>query len=608
MRRRIMMNQEVSSAESEDTFSKDLVAYYNVADLDNESLSINPVLPDLSGNGHDMELKGFGKYSTDFSTWLEHSSHPEVSSENITITNTTISCSNLTLNQSGDDTWIAWFLQTQEMPQLIVKVTKDEDTNLMYRYVQNGQLSNYILHNGVNIVPYSDSSYQSYVYLGFLVRETSAGKQFTIELLPTLGELDTYPTDFSTWNTYSNNVTVISMANNKISVTHTAFGSDTLSWVMALTASDSVPEMLVKIKTSATSNLLYRYWDGKQLVMKRLTNGINIIPASIAHTGDASYIGFCNQAGQVNNTTTIELLSNYSGIREIYPEDFSRYNLGYINGDNHSDFEVTATPTKIVANVTSLDKTSGAGTIAYINTTATNSLPAVRVRVTHNLKTTSNWRLVYYYYPKGETGLKYIVLENGVYSLPASHNAGRTNQWCGYLLRYTSEEDLTYSIGDYIVIEQLPIDKYLQFDGVDDYGKAGNIPLLTDFTVIAKRKIYEIKNGCILNKGDGTYGSNNTISLEGMERLQPSFPCVYSMGASTSIDIYNSEITYITKSSYNGKDIYIGSTPDDSTNIYIGTFRDGDSRYLNGNISVLLLFNRTLTLSEINKAIQKYIQ
>ena len=600
MRRRIMMNQEVSSVESEDTFSKDLVAYYNVADLDNESLSVNPILPDLSGNGHDMELKNFGLSFTPLTSWIIDSANT------LTRTSNSVSCTNII-----DDTAFIWTNVDDTTSKVIVKVEGLlPGQSLSFGHDAYKSKAFIVTTNGIYTVNYNElavDNSQNQINRCIWSDTILGSCNFTVSFYNYLGELDTYSTDFSTWNTYSNNVTVISMANNKISVTHTAFGSDTLSWVMALTASDSVPEMLVKIKTSATSNLLYRYWDGKQLVMKRLTNGINIIPASIAHTGDASYIGFCNQAGQVNNTTTIELLPNYSGIREIYPEDFTRYNLGYINGDDHSDFEVTATPTKIVANVISLDKASGAGTIAYIDTTVTNSLPAVRVRVTHNLKTTSNWRLVYYYYPKGETGLKYIVLENGVYNLPASHNAGKTNQWCGYLLRYTSEEDLTYSIGDYIVIEQLPIDKYLQFDGVDDYGKAGNIPLLTDFTVIAKRKIYEIKNGCILNKGDGTYGSNNTISLEGMERLQPSFPCVYSMGASTSIDIYNSEITYMTKSSYNGKDIYIGSTPDDSTNIYIGTFRDGDSRYLNGNISVLLLFNRTLTLSEINQAIQKYI-
>ena len=603
MRRRIMMNQEVSSVESEDTFSKDLVAYYNVAGLDNESLSVNPVLPDLSGNGHDIQLKNFGLPFTPLTSWIIDSANT------LTRTSNSVSCTNII-----DDTAFIWTNVNDTTSKVIVKVEGLlPGQSLSFGHDAYKSKAFIVTTNGIYTVNYNElavDNSQNQINRCIWSDTILGSCNFTVSFYNYLGELDTYPTDFSAspWLNYPTHSTLTEDTATKFSGTPVYIGNN--CWLKYFYMSNTIPSIVVKCNIEASTKLYYRYYNNGQHNL-RLTNGIQELPASYVNPNATEtnnpWGGFFIQNSAEGNSATIELLSNYSGIREIYPEDFSRYNLGYINGNAHSDFEVTATPTKIVANVISLDKASGAGTIAYIDTTVTNSLPAVKVRVTHNLKTTSNWCLVYYYYPKGETGLKYIVLENGVYNLPASHNAGKTNQWCGYLLRYTSEEDLTYSIGDYIVIEQLPIDKYLQFDGVDDYGKAGNIPLLTDFTVIAKRKIYEIKNGCILNKGDGTYGSNNTISLEGMERLQPSFPCVYSMGASTSIDIYNSEITYMTKSSYNGKDIYIGSTPDDSTNIYIGTFRDGDSRYLNGNISVLLLFNRTLTLSEINQAIQKYI-
>ena len=62
-----------------------------------------------------------------------------------------------------------------------------------------------------------------------------------------------------------------------------------------------------------------------------------------------------------------------------------------------------------------------------------------------------------------------------------------------------------------IVIELIPeYPDALVFDGVDDYGFCTNIPLLEDYTIIAKRK--DCNNGCLFTKG---VDSNGAFILEG---------------------------------------------------------------------------------------------
>lgn len=598
MRRRTMMiNEEVPSVEAEDTFSKDLVAYYNVADLDNESLSVNPVLPDLSGNGHDMELKNFGDNGgVDLTTW--------VIERNGTVENTLTRTKNkVIVTNIANNLAFIWSNVDSTVSDVLVKVEGlQSGQSLSFGTDQRKDGAYTVTKDGIykfDYTQYCDNPIGTPINRCIWSDTISGACNFSIEFLNIFGEVNTYPTAFDVWNSHTSHSTLTENTATKISGTPIYYGNN--CWLKYFRMSNPMPSMVVKCNIEASTNLYYRYYNNGEHNI-RLTNGIQELPASYVYPGVTDtynpWAGFFIQNSAEGNSATIELFPKYSGIREIYPEDFTRYNLGYNNGNDHSDFEVTATPTLIHAKVVSLDKTNGSGSIAWLNTTATNSSPVIKVRITM-----SNPSRRFYYNYVDSKGNEHTIIfrSNGIYTLPSCYNKG-PNTWTGFLCNGAN-----YVIGDYIIIEQLPIDKYLQFDGVDDYGKAENIPLLTDFTVIAKRRIYKIENGCVLNKGDSTYGSNNTISLEGMERLQPSFPVVYSMGAATSIDIYDNNITYMTKSSYNGKDINIGSTPDTSSNIYIGTFRDGDSRYLDGSISAVLLFNRTLTLSEINKAIQKYI-
>ena len=122
-----------------------------------------------------------------------------------------------------------------------------------------------------------------------------------------------------------------------------------------------------------------------------------------------------------------------------------------------------------------------------------------------------------------------------------------------------------------ITIEILPeYPNALVSDGVDDYCYTNGLPILTDYTVIAKRKILADNtpvgnNACIACKGND--GSKHAFVFE---RLGSGGDFMeYNFGSYNSITIHSDEITYCTKSSYNGQSITAGTSVDnDSLRLY----------------------------------------
>lgn len=134
-------------------------------------------------------------------------------------------------------------------------------------------------------------------------------------------------------------------------------------------------------------------------------------------------------------------------------------------------------------------------------------------------------------------------------------------------------------------------------DGVDDYAYVEGLPLLTDYTVIAKRNYIEInKDTCLASKS--TSAGVGAFIFE--EKHSTNLPTVYSFGKATAIQINENknEIVYMTPISYNGLSINKGGGVDTNT-LYLGTLRN-DTRKFNGALYSFILFNHTLTTKEIN--------
>lgn len=135
----------------------------------------------------------------------------------------------------------------------------------------------------------------------------------------------------------------------------------------------------------------------------------------------------------------------------------------------------------------------------------------------------------------------------------------------------------------------------LVFDAVDDYGICTGLPILDDYTVICRREI--------INKDYYSVASKSTVFGKGafvFEIIQGRTNHCYSFAADNQINLYNSEISWQTKNSYNGSTITVGNGEDTDT-LTLGIVRVGDEskRYLEGAIFYFALYNKSLTIEEI---------
>lgn len=147
-----------------------------------------------------------------------------------------------------------------------------------------------------------------------------------------------------------------------------------------------------------------------------------------------------------------------------------------------------------------------------------------------------------------------------------------------------------------IDVKLIPIySNQLCYDG-KSYAVAYNLPIMTDYTVIADRTWFDEKvdNGVFMSK---SLGQNGAFILE---YKQVDKWNTYSYYSATNINVdKTSSVIYQTKNKYNKQIIYPGDKPDTDT-LFIGTIRKDDNRTFIGCHRDILLFNRTLTEYEIS--------
>lgn len=135
----------------------------------------------------------------------------------------------------------------------------------------------------------------------------------------------------------------------------------------------------------------------------------------------------------------------------------------------------------------------------------------------------------------------------------------------------------------------------LCYDG-KSYAVAYELPILTDYTIIANRTWFaeKVNNGVFMSKAlkqDGAF----ILEYKQGDRWN-----TYSYYSATNINIdKDNSIVYQTKNKYNEQTIYSGDKQDTDT-LFIGTIRKDDLRSFIGCHSDILLFNRTLTEYEIS--------
>lgn len=164
----------------------------------------------------------------------------------------------------------------------------------------------------------------------------------------------------------------------------------------------------------------------------------------------------------------------------------------------------------------------------------------------------------------------------------------------GYYLIYF-QLSFTLAVNEEVTIEMLPLyPNGLVYDGVTDYSENANIPALTDFTYVFKRKLLDNVAGCVsMTKGltdqqravvidyINTTGGINGTSF-GNIAFVPS--------------LRDSDIIYSTTTNINGTTITKGNNPD-SNGIDIGKFA---TYYKKMVFYKLILYSKTIPLLQIN--------
>lgn len=171
----------------------------------------------------------------------------------------------------------------------------------------------------------------------------------------------------------------------------------------------------------------------------------------------------------------------------------------------------------------------------------------------------------------------------------------------GYYLIYFQLSP-TLAVNEEVTIEMLPLyPNGLVYDGVDDYSKNENIPVLTDYTIIAKRLWINKDNPLneqFIHKGDINTPIGESAFMLEYEIANDTYYRSSSYGGYINIERSNrpERIVYQTSNSYNGTSITKGSGTD-TTGIVIGGVTNN---YWNGVFYKLMLYSKTLPLLQIN--------
>lgn len=137
------------------------------------------------------------------------------------------------------------------------------------------------------------------------------------------------------------------------------------------------------------------------------------------------------------------------------------------------------------------------------------------------------------------------------------------------------------------------VDNGLVSDGVDDELKNTNMPVLTDYTWIIKRKRLNDANSVMAYKGNAQL--HGAFMFELLENAQ----YTRSFSATNNAVEFPELISYQTKTNYNGKNINAGIETDGNT-LYILRSRDEFPYYCKAVFYKAMLYDKTIDMLSIN--------
>ena len=398
--------------------------------------------------------------------------------------------------------------------------------------------------------------------------------------------IEAYIQDFTVWKIYDGKNIV---SNNKAIVkANTPFSGN---WIISNNKKFEIGKIKVTGLDGNIGNnfLLYSYYnkDGNRIIIRIKKDGIYEFPNN-EYDAEAGF--HYNSSLTFSNDIIIEqlptsILKDYSGNGNhaylyagkgklnsgigVYQQDFSK--LIIFRVDKKQDpFSFTV---------------SGSGG-SYLAYTQLGNWNNKAFKILANINAKSDY-LYLRFRNSTEAVITSVMLKDGENIIPAQNIEGATKA----VFEYSLKE------GETITITQIP--DYPDQLCYDDkmYAVAYNMPILTDYTVIAERTWFE-KKGAFIVKGSSP---NNGFVFE---RIDDSLERVQSLGAWNTITINtDSVVSYLTKNKYNNSNIKNGIGVDEDV-LCIGGSYQKETNNINipfigchGNI---LLFNRSLTEYEIS--------
>lgn len=386
--------------------------------------------------------------------------------------------------------------------------------------------------------------------------------------------IEAYIEDFTKW-AYRNSRGTAKITNNTIVITNVVETNNIVE-----DAKEPYSDLTIRV-TGVTENkyLIVRQGRGKPETHIKKDDVYTFKDNNLYFGFAVSVIGECNITIAQLPTSILKDFSDngnhaylYGGKGKlnsgmgVYKEDFTTWIYVPERGDvtrSYNTIHITKVTNTVTANI--ISKTNEFG----------NSITLKIVGATYD----NPLMVGTYSKPNGYTAIS----KDGVYSFEIDE------QYWGF--RFNKDGDVN------VTITQIP--DYPDQLCYDDkmYAVAYNMPILTDYTVIAERTWFE-KKGAFIVKGSSP---NNGFVFE---RIDGSLERVQSLGAWNTITINtDSVVSYLTKNKYNNSNIKNGIGVDEDV-LCIGGSYQKETNNINipfigchGNI---LLFNRSLTEYEIS--------
>lgn len=418
--------------------------------------------------------------------------------------------------------------------------------------------------------------------------------------------IESYSEDFTKWTKNGNVTSAVTVNNNSIVINGSIKGASIFK--KSNTSIQSINIIASGVKNG--DNVEYRCVKNGVLQYIPIVNGINKLPASELTENPDFNIGFVlniNSTGIINlKQIPTSILKDFSGNKHdaylygfkgklnsgvgVYKIDFSKSQ----NANAFDNFERFNNKFIAKGNYNGNWNTFG----EYdINGIVKNKV-TIKITGLNNVK--DKLALEYGYFTTDSKYIKTVIFidKDGVYTydlndivIPEGSNIAHT-----IYNRMYFGESIINDIN--LIVEEIPdYPNQLCYDG-KSYAVVYDMPILTDYTVMAERTWFERQNrACFLSKittsGTGAFGFEfyNEYNED----------TTYSFGRVNNVEQFKDGITYQITNSYNGivKLDYIVNGKDNAE-LYIGKLRLSEHPAFIGCHGDILLFNRSLTDDELD--------